>query len=90
MYAYAKRYKANDVWLIYPYSYELEHQSLNGKEYKTIHDYPDQNKSIQIDTNVTIHLYFLDLSALSLKKQRDGLENIKKQLIELLKKSIAE
>lgn len=90
MYAYAKRYKANDVWLIYPYSYEPEHQSLDGKEYKTIHDYPDQNKSIEIDTNVTIHLYFLDLSALSFKKQRDGLDNIRKQLNELLKKCLNE
>lgn len=90
MYAYAKRYKANDVWLIYPYSYEPEHQSLDGKEYKTIHDYPDQNKSIEIDTNVTIHLYFLDLSTLSFKKQKDGLDNIKKQLNELLKKCLNE
>lgn len=90
MYAYAKRYKANDVWLIYPYSYEPEHQSLDGKEYKTIHDYPDQNKSIEIDTNVTIHLYFLDLSTLSFKKQKDGLNNIKKQLNELLKKCLNE
>lgn len=90
MYAYAKRYKANDVWLIYPYSYELEYHSLDGKKYKTIHDYPGQNKSVEIDTNVTIHLYFLDLSALSLKKQKDGLDNIKKQLNELLEKSLKE
>lgn len=82
MYAYAKRYKANHVWLIYPYS--KGEDELNSKEYKTIYD----PKEIKLDTNVTIHLKFIDLSALSESHCSAGMKAIEAQLKDLLKRSI--
>lgn len=82
MYAYAKRYKAKDVWLLYPRSYSEE--KINNNEYKTTEDI----KTIELDTNVTVYIEFIDLSSLCLKNSKEAMNGVEEQLKDLLKESL--
>lgn len=87
MYAYAKRYNAHHVWLVYPYS--SGDDALENKEYKTKYDYPIE---FQLDTNVTVHLFFINLARLAEPKihhEQAKPIGIEEQLLSLLAKSIS-
>lgn len=88
MYAYAKRYKANDVWLLYPHVPNDE--NLIYKHYLTNSD-PSERMGTQIvlDTNVTIHIEFIDLSCLCEKgNAKNASRFLEKELENLLEKSL--
>lgn len=59
MYSYAKRYHANHVWLLYPL--DANSSKVRERRYITINDFKYSNGP---DTNVTIHIEFVDLSLL--------------------------
>ncbi len=87
MYAYAKRYNARHVWLIYPYSNGDER--IEGKEYKTKYDYPIE---LKLETNVTVHLFFINLIQLAESKLHSTTSNtpsVEEQLASLLNASIS-
>lgn len=84
MYAYAKRYRANDVYLMYPYS--KEEDRIEIKQYKT--EYDPKVDSIKLDSNVTVHIFFMNLSGLCDKEKKAGMKKIEDQLNGILTKSI--
>lgn len=93
MYAYAKRYKANDVWLLYPDS--MGEESIKTRKYKTTTDlyeeslkWNDQHQEIKLDANVTVHLEFIDLSVLSEANYSTAMKHIETELKSLLERSI--
>lgn len=93
MYAYAKRYKANDVWLLYPDSRGEE--SIKTRKYKTTTDlyeeslkWNDQHQEIKLDANVTVHLEFIDLSVLSEANYSTAMKHIETELKSLLERGI--
>lgn len=59
MYSYAKRYHANHVWLLYPL--DSNSSKIKERRYITINDLKCGSGA---DTNVTIHIEFVDLSLL--------------------------
>jgi len=87
MYAYAKRYKANDVWLLYP---AIPNDNNITNTYLTNSD-PTEYKGTQIelDTNVTIHIEFINLSSLcDTGSARKASQELDKKLLSLLQKSL--
>ncbi|MDD6241012.1 MAG: McrC family protein [Eubacteriales bacterium] len=88
MYAYAKRYRAKDVWLLYPHI--PEENKLPYKKYQTNTD-PSlkyQGTEVVLDTNVTIHIEFIDLSCLSFDNAREAEKKMDEKVTFLLEKSL--
>ena len=78
MYAYAKRFRAHDAWLLYPYSRKAA--SLDGRVYRTTSD-PG-------DTNVAVHIRLVDLSPLGEHPGRKGIDEVRQSLSSLLEECL--
>ncbi len=78
MYAYAKRFRAHDAWLLYPWSPKAA--PLDGRVYRTTSD-PG-------DTNVAVHIRLVDLSPLGDSSGRKGIDEVRQSLSSLLKECL--
>lgn len=68
MYAYSKKYKASDIWVLYPENKEMN----NSKEYTFNSSYPEGE-------NTTIHLFFVNMGIDKMQKSMKELyERVKK------------
>lgn len=75
MYAYAKRFRAHDAWLLYPWSEKAA--PLDGRIYRTTSD-PG-------DTNLAVRIRLVDLSPLGEHPWKKGIDEVKGSLSSLLR-----
>lgn len=78
MYAYGKRFRAQDCYLLYPSSGSA--LSLDRKCYRT--------QSDPGDTNVAVHIRLVDLSPLGDSSGRKGIDKVRQSLSSLLKECL--
>lgn len=78
MYAYGKRFRAQDCYLLYPSSASA--LPLDRKCYRT--------QSDPGDTNVAVHIRLVDLSPLGERPGRKGIDEVRQSLSSLLKECL--